>query len=175
MQDSRSPSTVERFFSGVTEHAFQTRLGVADPPLVDYVAEMLVRFLRSETVYSLRGTRGQRLSQVAEMLEEAEQRVGLARRRAHRHIGDFTLFWTGLYPEMAERIKRLGHKDALLDYRDQGRRAYFVASRIPADESAPDGDLLERIADQFELIEYGLGEARRAWESDQSPGGPILV
>lgn len=171
----RSPSTLQRFFAGVTEHAFQSRLGVVDPPLVDYLSTMLVRFVRSEAIYGVRSVRGRRLMQVAEMLEEAGERIGPAKRRVHRHIGDFTLFWTGVYPEMADHIKQLGVKDALLDYRDQGRRAYFVASRIPGDESAPDGDLLERIADQFELLEYGLGEVRRVWEADQTPGGPILT
>ena len=175
MQDSRSPSTVERFFAGVTEHALQTQVGVADPPLVDYLTGMLVRFVSSDAIYGVRSVRGRRLTQVAEMLEEASERIGPAKRRVHRHIGEFTLFWRGVYPEMVDRIKQHGEKDALLDYRDQGRRAYFVASRIPGDESAPDGDLLERIADQFELIEYGLGEVRRAWESDQTDGGPILI
>ena len=120
MQDSRSPSdrrasTIERFFSGVTEHAFQARLGVVDPPLVDYVSGMLVRFVRSDAVFGVRSVRGERLTQVAEMLEEANERIGPARRRVHRHIGDFTLFWRGVYPEVAERLRQLGGKDALLD------------------------------------------------------------
>lgn len=169
MQDSRSPedrsvSAAERFFAGVTEYAFQSRLGVVDPPLVDYLSTMLMRFVRSDAIYSVRSVRGQRLMQVAEMLEEANERIGPAKRRVHRHIGDFTLFWRGVYPEMTEQLRKLNSKDSLLDYRDQGRRAYFVASRIPGDEKAPSSDVLERLADEFELIEYGLGEVRKAWE-----------
>lgn len=170
-----SPSTAERFFAGLTEYAFQTQLGLADPPLVEYLSGMLVRFVRTGEVYGVRGPTGRRLTQVAEMLEEAQERIGPARRRVHRHIGDFTLFWTGVYPEMAERLKKLGGKDALLDYRDQGRRAYFLASRLPGAETAPAADLLERLAEQFELVEYGLSEVRRAWEQrdEELPG--ILI
>jgi len=180
MQDSRSPdechvSTAERFFAGVTEHAFLSQLGVVDPPLVDYVAQMLVRFVRSDAVYGVRSVRGARLMQVAEMLEEAHERIGPAKRRVHRHIGDFTLFWTGVYPEMADRLKKLGGKDALLDYRDQGRRAYFVASRLPGADNAPDADVLERLAEQFELIEYGLSEVRRAWEQRDAEELGLIV
>lgn len=186
MQDSRSDewsddsternrSLSERFFTGVTEYAFHTRLGVIDPPLVDYLSELLVRFVRSDAIYGVRSLRGKRLTQVAEMLEEANERIGPAARRVHRHIGDYTLFWTGLYPEMSERLKKLSGKDALLDYRDQGRRAYFVASRLPAADTAPKADLLERLADQFELVEYGLSEVRRVWEeSDEESHGILL-
>lgn len=188
MRDNRSPSERElphrpdretlgkRFFAGLTEYAFQSRLGVVDPPLVDYLSEMLVRFVKSDAVYGIRSTRGQRLMQVAEMLEEAGERIGPARRRVHRHIGDFTLFWTGLYPEMADRLRKQGEKDALLDYRDQGRRAYYLASRIPTDNAQAPGEVLERLAEQFDLIEYGLGEVRKAWEErDESQPLGIIV
>ncbi len=182
MQDSRSTewedstpqaSTAERFFAGVTEHAFHSQLGVIDPPLVDYISRMLVRFVRTGDVFGVRSVRGERLTQVADMLAEADERIGPARRRVHRHIGDFTLFWRGVYPEMTEQLKKLGGKDLLLDYRDQGRRAYFVASRIPGADTAPAGDLLERLAEQFELVEYGLSEVRRAWEEQDGEG--ILI
>lgn len=179
MLDARSPedrreSTARRFFAGLTEFAFQSRLGVVDPPLVDYVSQLLERFVSTADVYSVRSVRGEQLTQVADMLLEAEERVGPARRRVHRHIGDFTLFWMGVYPEMAERMKRLGVKDALLDYRDQGRRAYFVASQIPTDNATASGELLERMADQFELIEYGLSEVRRLW-NEREEGEPTGI
>lgn len=186
MQDNRSSdwapdagegkvSAGERFFAGVTEHAFQATLGVVDPPLVDYLSEMLVRFVKSDAIYGVRSLRGERLTQVADMLEEANERIGPAKRRVHRHIGDFTLFWRGVYPEMADRLRKAGAKDSLLDYRDQGRRAYFVASRLPGGDAAPAGDLLERLAEQFELVEFGLSEVRRMWEErDEEERGLIF-
>src|SRR4029078_11754999 len=101
-QDART-SVVRRFFTGLTEYTFEGRLGVGDPPLIDYIAELLVRFVRSDDMYSVRSVRGQRLMAVTDMLAEAQHREGPARQQVHRHIGDFTLFWTGVYPEMAER------------------------------------------------------------------------
>ena len=38
MAPERRGQALRRFFAGLTEFAFQTRLGVADPPLVDYIA-----------------------------------------------------------------------------------------------------------------------------------------
>jgi len=165
-----------RFFAGLTEYAFTTQLGVADPPLIDYLSSMLVRFVRNDAVFSVRTPRGEQLQQVADMLAEAQARQGSARRRLHRHIGDFTLFWTGLYPEVAEQSLRKGRKDSMLDYRTQGKRNYLIASRLPAGaESVPDA-VLQRLSNQFELCVYGLGEVRKQWEErDGDTDSPLLL
>jgi hypothetical protein len=166
---------LRRFFAGATEYAFACRLGIVDPPLVDYVAGMLVRFVKSDAIYGVRNPRGERLMQVTDMLAEAQARQGAARRQLHRHIGDFTLFWTGVYPEIADRMRQ-GRKDSLLDYCDQGKRNYFIASTLPAEEvDAPDA-VLKRLSDNFELCVYGLGEVRRQWaERDGDGDGPLLL
>ena len=167
---------LHRFFAGVTEYAFAVRMGVVDPPLVDYVSEMLVRFVKSDAIYGLRTPRGERLMQVADMLTEAQARHGSARRRMHRHIGDFTLFWTGVYPEIARRMRQ-GRKDSLIDYTDQGKRNYYLASTLPTaeEETAPE-DVLMRLSDNFELCVYGLGEVRRQWEQREGEGeAPLLL
>ncbi len=170
---------LRRFFAGLTEFAFQTRLGVADPPLVEYLSDLLARFVRSDAVFAIRNLRGQRLDAVAEMLMEAQARVGQAKREVHRHIGDFTLFWTGLYPEALERFQRGPAKDFFLDYCEQGKRAYYIASTIPAsDDKSPEGAVLERLSHEFELCVYGLGEVRREWQrrdGDEGPGSPPII
>ena len=165
MVDRHAPfQTLRRFFSGLTEAAFCSRLGVADPPLIDYIAEMLVRFVRQEDLFVVRSPTGRRLTQVADMLVEAETRQGEARRKVHRHIGDFTLFWTGLYPEMIDRLRHAGTKDSLIDYCAQGKRAYYIASTIPVEREAAPADVLKRLSCEFELYAYGLSEVRRQWE-----------
>jgi hypothetical protein len=179
MVPERRGHVLRRFFAGLTEFAFQTRLGVADPPLVDYITELLARFVRSDELYPVRSPRGQRLVQVADMLAEAQHRQGPARRQVHRHIGDFTLFWTGVYPEVIDALRR-GSKDALIDYQQQGKRAYWIASTIPVELSveaeAAETDVLARLSEQFDLCVYGLGEVRRQWEQQGGEGdAPLLL
>ena len=167
---------LRRFFAGLTEFAFHTRLGVADPPLVEYVSELLVRFVRSDDLYPVRTPRGERLTQLADMLAEAQLRHGPARRQVHRHIGDFTLFWSGVYPEVVDGMRRAGTKDALLDYQQQGKRAYWIASTIPVEKETEPGDILKRLSEQFDLCVYGLGEVRRQWEQSGGDGdAPLLL
>src|SRR5215211_1387056 len=74
MQEDARLTATRRFFTGLTEYAFEARLGVADPPLVDYLAELLVRFVRSDAIYPLRSVRGQRLVAVVDLLAEAQHR-----------------------------------------------------------------------------------------------------
>ena len=161
------------FFAGVAEYAFESRLGIADPPLVDYIADLLARFISCENLFRIRDLTGHRLGEVGDMLAEAEARVGDARREVHRHIGDFTLFWTGVYPEALGQPRGrapLKH-DRFVDYCRQGKRAYYIASTIPSETETVQGEVLERLSEEFELCAYGLNEARKEWERREE-GGP---
>src|SRR3984957_20441275 len=104
---------LRRLFAGLTEQTFQSTLGVADPRLTDYLSELLSRFVHIDAIYRLAGTDGRRLEEVADMMIEAEELPpeGRTRREVHRHIGDFTLFWTGVYREALNRLQSALAKD----------------------------------------------------------------
>lgn len=166
---------LRNYFAGIAEWAFETRLGVADPPLVDYLTDLLTRFIASDALYRVRDTAGRRVGEIGGMLAEADARLGDARREVHRHIGDFTLFWTGVYPEALRGTEtRTGH-DLFVDYCAQGKRAYYIASTIPVEAEQVQPDVLERLSRQFELCAYGLNEARKEWERRDTDGPGRLV
>jgi hypothetical protein len=144
---------------------------VADPPLVDYIADLLTRFVHCEAIFNIRNLAGRRLEEVAAMLAEAEVRTGDPRREVHRHIGDFTLFWTGVYPEALRRFQTETRVDHLVDYRQAGKRSYRIASELGADNQADESAILERLSHEFELCAYGLGELRREWERREPDAG----
>lgn len=175
---SANSTTLQRYFAGIAEYVFQGELGVADPPLTDYISELLMRFVRTDAIHKVRNLTGKPVTEVAEMLVEANARVGLARRAVHRHIGDFTLFWAGVYPEALRAMQSSMKKDHFIDYCEQGKRAYFIASTIETDEpvEAP-ASVLERLSQQFELCAYGLREVRREWErrDDEDLPTPLLL
>ncbi len=168
-------SPIFRYFAGLAESTFQVRLGVVDPPLVDYLSDLLVRFVRSDVVHRIRSVTGRPLLSIGEMATEANERLGDARREIHRHIGDFTLFWAGVYPEALRRSA----VEQFEDYCSHGKRSYHIASLIETSrDEAPPSVVLQRLSDQFELCAYGLREVRREWEEgdDESFGpGRILL
>lgn len=169
------PPAIERFFRGLAEYVFQSRLGVADVELIDYIGDMLLRFIRVDSMYPVRRANGRPALEVFEMICEAEKRIGLARREVHRHIGDFTLFWSGMYPESVQKMKSSQRLDGFLSYCDQGKRAYRIASEIDGGSDRPPCEVLSRLSDQFEMCAYGLREVRREWETGDDHGNRLLI
>jgi len=172
----RSP--LRRYFAGLAEYVFHTHLGIADTTLIDYLTDLLDRFVRSDAIFGLRDTQGRRLDQVIDMLIEAEARIGEARRQAHRHIGDFTLFWVGVYPEGLRRLRGPMRKDAVVDYPAFGKHSYREAAEIEThDEPIPPAPVLDRLSREFETCARGLHEVRLQWERERGDESvpPFLI
>jgi hypothetical protein len=156
---------LRRLFAGITEQAFLHTLGVADPPLIDYLALLLSRFVHVGEIYRLRDAHGRRLDQVVDMMWEAQALPeGRTRREFHRHVGDFALFWTGVYPEALNRLRGFPSKDFFVDYCEQGKRAYRIASTFEEEPFRDEAPVLRRLSEEFELCAYGLTQVRREWE-----------
>ncbi len=158
---------LRRLFAGLTEYTFQTTLGVADPPLVDYLSLLLTRFIHFDDIYALRDTAGRPLFELVDMLLEAQKlpAEGRTTREVYRHIGDFALFWTGLFPEFLERSRcHARAKDAFVDYCTQGKRSYLIASQFEGAPYQDEAPILRRISEQFELCAYGLNQVRKEWQ-----------
>ena len=154
---------LQRLFAASIEHVFQTDLGIADPPLTDYLAELLCRFVRLDALHGIRDAEGRRLEEIAQMLIEAECRSAGPKREIYRHIGDFTLFWSGLYPEALSSRAARRRQDHLLDYCEQGKRSYYLASKFQEGRFAEEAPLLRRLSDEFELCGIGLNRVRQEW------------
>lgn len=163
---------LRRLFCGLTEHTFISTLGVADPPLTDYLSELLARFIAMDGIFRLRDLAGRRLEEVVGMVLEAEAMPaeGRTRREVHRHIGDFTLFWTGVYPEALKKLRSALSRDQFVDYCEQGKRSYYIASTFEHDPYRDEAAVLRRLSERFEEVAYGLTQVRREWERARNPG-----
>jgi hypothetical protein len=165
---------LRRLFAGITEQTFLSELGIGDPPLIDYLSEMLARFLHMDALYRLKGSTAERLVEVAEMLVEAEglPSTGKTRREVYRHIGDFTLFWTGVFPEHLERMRTGWAKDSFVDYCTQGKRSYYIASTFVEEPYEEEAAVLRRLSNDFEICAFGLRKVRKEWETVQANTPP---
>lgn len=174
MNDFTPNSRVEQYFAGLTENTFLTELGVVDPPLVDYISQLLVRFIRNDVVHRVRNVTGRPVLTLTEMAAEAAQRLGDAKRQVHQHIGDFALFWAGVYPE-ALRDEESVHSGQFEVFCSHGRRSYQIAAAIETEDENPAPDLLQRLSDRFDLCTYGLREIRRQWETNDGSSGGLML
>lgn len=119
--------TLEQFFRRQIEQGFH-RCGLAEPHLLDYVSDLLTRFSRTSAVFSL-GDKS--LDTVAEHLlefrdaEESSPRPDRARQASvMRHLGEYTLFMSGLFRERVRSRGQLGY------YVDHGRSAYGTSAEF---------------------------------------------
>src|ERR1044072_5751360 len=126
---------LHRLFRGLTETTFMTELGIGDPRLVGYVAGLLARVVPSEGGWRVRDGQGRRGAEVTAMTAEAEAATDADRRRdCHRHVGDFTLFWTGVYPEALPRLQATGSPHHLIAFPAPGEGADYVGRNFAGGE-----------------------------------------
>jgi len=157
---------LRKLFSGLVEQVFMADMGICDPRLTEYLGEMLVDFVHVDRIYRMRNVSGETIREISRL--EAEAYLGpntdcSARSRLINHyIGDFTLFWAGIYPESL-RLPRMA-ADRLHAYLMQGKRSYGVASELSREESEPSATLLRRLSDGFEYCVHGLHLVRDGWE-----------
>jgi hypothetical protein len=161
---------LRHLFGSLAERVFAEKLGWADFNVTGYLSTLLVDFTHVDHVYRLRNSRGESVQAVVEMLYESEvthEASSFERERdVHQHIGDFTLFMAGLFPEYLKRIKTAGliyHKDFLVDYIKTGKRSYRMVADFgdsPDDQDTRNSPLFRKLAENFELCVLGLGYIR---------------
>jgi hypothetical protein len=158
---------LRQLFHALTERSFSQRLGWPDAVVTQYVANLLTDFSSAENLYRIRDVRGKRLAEIGPMLLEADLLLNAGslerEREVHRHIGDFTLFMLGVFPEYLKRIRSAGwvhHSDFLIDYVRVGRRSYANVSEFAFGEYRELVPLFKKLADNFELCVMGLGYVR---------------
>ena len=157
---------LRRFFDRAVRAAF-TDLGLRDDPAAPYLADVLARFARTEQLHP-RGMAVPRLETVADMLIEIDaawrtdaptwqpEREVTVR----RHIGDYTLFMTGIFPERVERVASTGF------YISQGKQAYRFVSEHERATTPQGAPMFRRLAERFEHYVGALDYSRRVYFHD---------
>jgi hypothetical protein len=156
-----------RLLAELTQRNFTANLGWPDTEVIGYLTEVLVDFVHVDRLYRIRDVRGRRVEEVAEMLAEGDlmhRADSLERERTvHKHIGDYTLFMAGVFPEFVRRLrasKVLIPADAFLDYVQVGKRSYRIVSEFPSDFPGGPSPLFRKLSENFELCVFGLGYVR---------------
>ncbi len=160
-------------FQHLVRGNFRRGAQLDDPEVADYVSAMLTDFVHVENLYRIRNARGQQLKEVAEMLIESNPLLdapSFDRERAVRkHVGDFTLFYTGLFPEAVGALPRLTplSVDTFVDYVKAGKESYRVVSKFDMYEYRAEAPLFGRMAYHFEQCVLGLNLVKRDLEQMQ--------
>jgi len=166
-------------FCGLVENAFCSEVGLCDPALTSYLAELLVNYTHIDRFRAIANAADKRLEQIAAMLsvmaDEQPSNRSERDRHMYRHIGDFTLFWAGVYPEQLKQTYRSRRGDVLLSYVSQGKQSYAIVSELSGVNDVLPASLFRHLSEDFEYCLYGLGLVRREWEHVEPSGGELVL
>jgi len=160
------------FLEGV-HTALSERLGMASDMQVEaYLAQIMVAFSHTDKIFALRDPIGNRLHSVTDMLAEGDVRMNATsferERQVHRHIGDFILFWSGLFPDFLKHLKLQDGRDLLCDYLRQGQESYYVVSTFDYGRYSDEAPMYRELSIRFAEYSRGLSLVR-----ETLPGGWI--
>jgi hypothetical protein len=163
-----------RMFEEMVRRHFVEDLQLHDAAVAQYVSGVLVDFTRTENLYRIHNLQGRPLKDVAEMLVASNPLLdapSFDRERAVRkHVGDFTLFFTGLFPEAVASLPRFRplSLDAFIDYIAAGKESYAVVAAFDLFEYEQEAPLFRQLSDHFEQCVFGLNLVKREIEALQS-------
>jgi hypothetical protein len=164
-----------RFFDRTTRQAFGD-LQLDDPPVARYVADLLTRFARTEALHAVTLVPGRRLETVVDSLLAIQHAWDMEspdfhpgkERAIRRHIGDHTLFMTGIFRDHVERHAATGY------YEREGQRAYRFVSEVARAGGEAEAPLFRRLAEGFTLYAGALTYMRKVYfRADQLPAASL--
>jgi hypothetical protein len=141
-----------------------------DHEVAAYVGDLLIDFVHVENLYRIRNCRGKRLEEVGEMLVESNPVLDAPsferEREVRKHIGDYTLFLTGMFPEYVATLPRRGLRlDSLIDYVKAGKESYRIVGAFDQFGYRQVALLFRRLAEEFEYCVYGLNRVKSDLEA----------
>ena len=158
--------TLGNFFEELITRSFHQRLGLVDSEITSYVSDLLTQFNRTENLYRIRDSQGRPLEDVGEMLLASNPLFEAAsfdrEREVRKHIGDFTLFFVGLFPEAVNRWRlRRKRLDSMVDFVKAGKESYYIVSEFNQFEYKSVAPLFKKMSDHFETCVFGLNLAKQ--------------
>jgi len=165
--------SLQSFFEELVWRHFYADIGLEEPKVARYVSDLLTDFAHVENLYRIHNALGQPVEDVGEMLIESDPRLEansfIRERAVRKHVGDFTLFMTGLFPESvakARQARRL-RLAAFVDFIQAGKESYAIVSSFDQFEYREEAPLFRRLSENFELCVAGLNLVKQDLEEFQ--------
>jgi len=166
---------LQKMFVEMVGRHYAEEIGLRDPQIVAYVAHLLTEFCDAEQLFDIRNAAGRPLSDVGEMMLESDPIYGPApsfdrERQVRKHIGDYTLFFAGMFPESINHSRLRRHRlEGLIDWMKAGKESYYIVSKFEYFEYAKVAPLFASLSSHFEECVYGLNRVKNELQEMQHP------
>ena len=166
---------LQQLFMELVGRHYAEEIGIRDPQIVGYVSRLLSEFCDVEELHKIRNGAGKSLTDVGEMLMESDPVYGPApsfdrERQVRKHIGDYTLFFTGMFPESINHFRlRRNRTESFIDWMKAGKESYYIVSKFEDFEYTKVAPLFARLSNNFEQCVYGLNMVKNDLQEMQHP------
>jgi len=166
---------LRQLFLDLVSRHYAEELGFHDTEVSAYVANVLAEFCEVDQLYKLRNIASKPLADVGEMLLESDPVYGPApsfdrERQVRKHIGDYALFFTGMFPESINHFRLRRQRLAnFVDFMKAGKESYYIVSKFEYFEYAKVAPLFARLSDHFEQCVHGLNLVKNELSEMQHP------
>ena len=166
---------LQQLFQDLVAQHYARQIGIRDPQVVAYVSHLLAEFCEADQLFKVRHQSNRPLADVGEMLLESDPVYGPApsfdrERQVRKHIGDYTLFFAGMFPESINHL-RLRHDrlENFVEWIKAGKESYYIVSKFEHFEYAKVAPLFASLSRNFEGCVYGLNMVKNDLEEMQHP------
>ncbi len=166
---------LQQLFQDLVGRHYAEEIGIRDPQVVAYVSSLLAEFCDAEQLFKIRNAFNRPLNDVGEMLFESDPVYGPApsfdrERQVRKHIGDYTLFFAGMFPESINhfRLRRQRVED-FVDWMKAGKESYYIVSKFEHFEYAKVAPMFANLSKNFEGCVFGLNRVKNELQEMQHP------
>ena len=145
------------YFYILVRHVFRNA-GIEDRAVADYVAEMLAEFSRDEPNPPLNSGRGGRFHYLYEMLAALENADDRVRFMIRAHIGNHSLFFTGIFPASIQSRAEIRGGPDLKYYEELGRSNFRMASDHRLAQRYDLAEIFNTLGTNFESTRRALND-----------------
>ncbi len=166
---------LQELFQDLVGRHYAEQIGIRDPQIVAYVSHLLAEFCEADQLHKVHDVRNRPLADVGEMLLESDPVYGPApsfdrERQVRKHIGDYTLFFAGMFPESINHLRlRRQRLENFVEWVKAGKESYYIVSKFEYFEYAKVAPLFATLSKNFEECVYGLNMVKNDLEEMQHP------
>ena len=166
---------LQQLFLELVSRNFAEGVGLRNQEMSHYVASVLTEFCETDQLHKIRNASGRALDDAGEMLLESDPIYGEApsfdrERQVRKHIGDYTLFFSGMFPESINRFRlRRKRMEGFLDFIKAGKESYYIVSKFEFFEYAKAAPLFAKLSARFEECVFGLNQVKNELAERQHP------
>jgi hypothetical protein len=166
---------LQKLFIELVGRHYAEEIGIRDPQIVNYVAQLLAEFCDVDQLFKIHNAEDRPLADVGEMLIESDPIFGPApsfdrERQVRKHIGDYTLFFTGMFPESINHFRlRRNRLEGFIDWMKAGKESYYIVSKFEHFEYAKVAPMFAKLSQNFEQCVFGLNQVKNDLEEMQHP------